>query len=453
MHVTNFLTSALLLGGALAVPLQGEVPRRGLARSYVRTLQARDRISVLDELLSTTPTVTAPTDESDLHARLSTIWGSKVGLNGTQVAFYSGVKSQIGADIGFPDGIATADLVSPTTAVGSTQNYNPKEPSVEIYPKKNSTDAPYTTPEADLRAAIQIPEFFTYGERPPVILVPGTGSYGGEVFAPNILKVLPGAPFADPVYLNIPGALLDDAQSNAEFVAYAINYISAISGNKNVSLISWSQGGLNVQWAFTFWPSTRSIVSDFVAVSPDFHGTTLAKALCLSAGAGSYNLNPCPPAVIQQEYNSVYVSTLREHGGADAYVPTTTIYSGFFDEIVEPQQGVIASGFLGDERGVGVLNVEVQRACFGRVGAGFYGHAGVLYHPLFVSLVIDALTHDGPGSLDRLDLGEVCKNYIAPGLSVENAIATAGQIVAAGIRLLAYEPRLTEEPTIRGYAL
>lgn len=65
----------------------------------------------------------------------------------------------------------------------------------------------------------------------------------------------------------------------------------------------------------------------------------------------------------------------------------------------------------------------------------------------------DALSHEGPGSLARLDLNEVCSTYVAPGLTVENAVDTAAQIVTAAIRLLAYQPRLTEEPELMPYAM
>jgi hypothetical protein len=50
--------------------------------------------------------------------------------------------------------------------------------------------------------------------------------------------------------------------------------------NQNVSVISWSQGGLDTQWALKYWPSTRDVTSNFIAQSPDFHGTVLAYILC-----------------------------------------------------------------------------------------------------------------------------------------------------------------------------
>jgi hypothetical protein len=46
--------------------------------------------------------------------------------------------------------------------------------------------------------------------------------------------------------------------------------------NQNVSVITWSQVSLNMQWAMKYWPSTRAVVSNFVPVSPDLKGSTVA---------------------------------------------------------------------------------------------------------------------------------------------------------------------------------
>lgn len=89
---------------------------------------------------------------------------------------------------------------------------------------------------------------------------------------------------------------MNDAQTNAEYIAYAINYIYGISNKRQVAVFAWSQGNINTQWAFKYWPSTRSHVTDHVAFSPDYHGTTLANFIALG--------EPLPPSVLQQEYNS-----------------------------------------------------------------------------------------------------------------------------------------------------
>lgn len=113
---------------------------------------------------------------------------------------------------------------------------NTRNPKTSIYPKKASTDAPYTLTAAALRAAIYIPSGFTYGTKPPVILFPGTGSTGYLTFQGNFIPLLQAGGVYDPVWVNVPDFLLDDAQVNAEYAAYAINYIAGIT-SKNVSVI------------------------------------------------------------------------------------------------------------------------------------------------------------------------------------------------------------------------
>ncbi|KAJ4999823.1 Lipase B [Colletotrichum sp. SAR 10_66] len=465
---------AILLQSTDAAPaglldsLTGVTQLLSLPTNYVQSLSG---------ILGTNPTAGLNVlNANDLQTKLGAIWGSK---SGGSTDFYGNIQKQIGQGIvpagllsGFQGilssggllggsgllGLGSADLTSivnklvgPLTPLDSTNNLNPLNPAKPIYPKKDAADAPYSLTEQQLRQAIYIPKSFTYGQKPPVIFVPGTGTYANEAFGGNLLKLLTGVPYADPVLLNVPGALLGDAQVNSEYVAYATNYINGITG-KNASIVSWSQGGLDTQWAFTFWPSTRAVVSNFLPVSPDFHGTVLANVLCLSPGAGALNA-PCDPSVIQQEYTSNFVSTLRAKGGADAYVPTTTFYSALLDEVVEPQQGTAASAYITDARRVGVTNVEVQKVCAGRPAGGVYGHATTLLNPLTAALVKDALINgSGPAQIGRINLNDVCKDVIAPGLNLEDGVATAGSIVAAGVRLLAYLPKLIGEPALMGYA-
>ncbi|KAK8024147.1 hypothetical protein PG993_012213 [Apiospora rasikravindrae] len=156
-----------------------------------------------------------------------------------------------------------------------------------------------------------------------VIFVPGTGSYGGGVFAPNLRKLLSNVRYADPVWLNVPHAMLGDTQQNAEYIAYAINYVSGITNvRKDISLITWSQGGLGSQWPLAFWPSGRAKV---------------ANLLCVSVAAAVPGLL-CDPATKQQNNDSQFVQALLRHGGGSAWVPTTSLYSALLDEMVQPQQ-------------------------------------------------------------------------------------------------------------------
>ncbi|KAH7355694.1 lipase B precursor [Pyrenochaeta sp. MPI-SDFR-AT-0127] len=422
-----------------------------LIKEPIRNLQAalvaKDPIAVANALISVTPT-SQPTDIAGCVSRLSNIWASP----NPQQDFFQAVATQVASGLVLDGTLNTALNGGLSVGENSIDNNNPPPPSV-IFPKKDPTDAPFSLSEDALRKAIYIPSGFTYGAKRPVIFVPGTGSYGGSAFGNNLRKLLTGKSYADPVWLNIPEAMLADAQTNSEYIAYAINYISAVSQNNNkIAVISWSQGSLDTQWVLKYWPSTRTVVTDFLPISADFKGTVLGNVLCLSA-TSAVGLNPCAPSVVQQLATSRYVSQLRSNGGDSAYVPTTTFYSGFLDEIVQPQQGSTASAFLNDARGVGVLNNEVQVRCAGRLGGSFYGHAGVLFHPLTYALIVDALNNDGPGSLSRIDVASVCSSYAAPGLDLDDVIATSGLIPVAGVLLLSYPQKLFTEPPLRSYAV
>lgn len=342
--------------------------------------------------------------------------------------------------VNFLNGYFDSDL-------NSVNNVNPRSPETPIYPFKSPGDAPYSVAEDSLRAAIQIPASFSYGANgeKPVILVPGTAVPAGTTYHFSFSKLGKAAANVDPVWVNIPSASLGDAQVNAEYVAYAINYISSISSS-NVSVISWSQGGLNTQWALKYWPSTRAVVEDFIPISPDFHGTILANPLC-----PGFPTLACTPSVWQQKYDSEFISTIRAEDGDSAYVPTTTLYSSL-DEIVQPMDGDSASAYLSDARSVGVTNNQVQTICPGKPAGGVYTHEGMLYNPLSWALAIDAINHDGPGDPSRLNLDEVCGQLIPPQLGLDDVLGTEGVIVVALAEILGYGPPASGEPPVKRYA-
>ena len=404
--------------------------------------------SIFSELLAAVEAATPTTTLTSIPEATSII-SSIIAPSPSAGSFYESVVELIANDF-VPNNLGQS-LVNVVNGLGligpnSEVNVNVRGSSTTVYPQKQSTDAQYSQSEAQLRQSIFIPAGFTYGRKPPTILVPGTGNTGFETFSGNYIPLLTDVSYADPVWLNIPNQLLQDAQVNAEHVAYAINYISGISGGSNVSVIAWSQGGLNAQWAFKYWPSTRSVVSDFIAFSPDFHGTEIIYVLC-----PYFPELPCDPSAIQQEYNSAFINQLRQNGGDSAFVPTTTIFSSF-DEIVQPQTGTGASAWMNDDQNVGVTNNELQVVCNAQPAGGIYDHVGTLVNALGYALAVDALTHDGPGDPSRLDLDSVCQQITTPGLSLAQIVNTESALVLAALFLLSYVSKQFDEPALMSYA-
>ena len=426
-----FLSSTFLLGAIDAAP--SPVDDTGILPSEVS-------VAVSALLSPVTATIAPPASPSKGIARLSSIFGARP----TPTSIYEPAEEIVEAGLTTNNVVDALAFVSGAlTGQNSDHNVNPRNPKRPIYPRAEPRDAPYDVTEAGLRGAIYIPSSFQYGRKgapQPVILVPCTGDTGYTTFVGNYIPLLRGSSIGDPVWLNIPGFLLNDAQTNAEYVAHAINYIYGITSRK-VAVIGWSQGNMDTQWAFKYWPSTRSKTADHIAFSPDYHGTVIANAIDQG--------EPLPPSILQQEYISKFMTTLRSNGGDSAYVPTTTVYSGFFDEIVEPQQGTGASAFLKDARGVGVSNNQVQKTCPGAPAGFSYTHEGTLYNPVRYALVVDALSHGGPGRTGRLDLDSICANHLTPGLDLTDFLLTENTILTAGAAISVYPNKVFAEPVIK----
>ncbi|RCI11495.1 hypothetical protein L249_7697 [Ophiocordyceps polyrhachis-furcata BCC 54312] len=331
------------------------------------------------------------------------------------------------------------DLVS----IAMSPNKTLTEP---IYPSVSHCDAPYSVPEQDLRSAIYMPPTFTNGTKAPVILVPIAGNTVYGTYGGNIVSQLAASDYADPVWVNVPGWSMGDMQVNAEYVAYAMHYVASRTG-RNVTMMGLGRGSLTSAWALKYWPSTRKITSNDFAVTGVYNGTTAALHRALVAA-----IHGAVPALTQLDAGSSFIRTFRAHSGDSAYVPTTSVYSSFYDELVQPQSGTAASAIRGDARGVGVANVEVQAVCRGHPAGSFYDGSGLSVNPVVYALLRDAITNGGPGQLSRIDLAEVCSSYLAPGMGLDALLSTQNYLISAIVRLVPHIHKSLVEPAIKSYA-
>ncbi|KAJ5323065.1 hypothetical protein N7452_011354 [Penicillium brevicompactum] len=144
-----------------------------------------------------------------------------------------------------PQNILT--LLNPSNPINSYTNTNPP-PNTPIYPK-SPQDAPYDIPEPNLLAALYIPPSFTC-TKTPILLVPGTADPAGTTFSFSYSKLLQ-TNTTTPVWINVPNVSLSDIQDNAQYIAYAINYLST-QCKRTIGVLGWSQGALDTQWALKY---------------------------------------------------------------------------------------------------------------------------------------------------------------------------------------------------------
>lgn len=290
-----------------------------------------------------------------------------------------------------------------------------------------------------------------------VLLVPGTGEKASDFFAKNLGRLLPenGLPVC---YLNTPDLSVGDMQVTyvvkvllstdelnvclrSEYVAFAIKTLAASTQSK-VRVVSHSQGGSDVQWALTFWPSIRESVSTFVAIGPAWQGTAIGSLVTdirkLLTGEGV-------ASVFQQGSGSNFLKALA-HGGYTSLVPTTSIFTAT-DEIVQP----FKSGVLPGDR---AINIQLQDICPLRVAR----HFGLVVDSVTQFFVLQALKFNSVANVDDLRLverGQLCLSVLPRFRSVDAVVDFTRDMMISVVSTVVTglgNNQFAEEPPLKEYA-
>lgn len=214
----------------------------------------------------------------------------------------------------------------------------------------------------------------------PVVLVHGT--FGDQTVSWNLLAPVLAARgycvFALDYGRRGTGDIRDSAGQLADFVDRVLEATDA----ERVSIVGHSQGGMMPRWYIKELGGDGR-VEDLVGLAPSNHGTTL------SGTALTDGVLYCR-ACAQQLAGSDFLERLNEPDETPGPVDYTQIATRF-DQVVVP----FRSAFLEGEGG-NTTNVLLQDACPGHT----VEHLGIIYDPVALQWVLDALGRDGPADPD-----------------------------------------------------
>jgi triacylglycerol esterase/lipase EstA (alpha/beta hydrolase family) len=266
---------------------------------------------------------------------------------------------------------------------------------------------------------------------PVVLLVHGTSVTAEENWSWNYELALPHEGFAT-CTVQLPDRELIDVQVTSEYVVYAIRAIAHRAGHR-IDVIGLSQGALQPRWAIKWWPDIRHLVEDYVSMAGTNHGSIYADAGC---AGGS-----CLESLWQQRVQgSMFLPALNGGDETPGDVSYTSVYS-LTDDIIQPAFPTPVAAIHG------ASNIAVQDICPGR----YVGHVQSASDAAYYAAVIDALQHDGPAKLDRIDRS-YCSQTFMPYVDPATAAAwTALIYVTAGV-VQSVHPKSDHEPPLRPYA-
>jgi hypothetical protein len=337
-------------------------------------------------------------------------------------AVCAAVAVLVGATIKYPHVYAAP--FSPPADDSSTGPYAPL----------NHAGPPLDVPQSTLAASLTYTANVVHAKTNPILLVAGTTMTPDINFSWNYERAFKekNIPFCT---VTLPNHEMSDIQTAGEYIVYAIRRIHHISGRK-VDILGYSQGGMVPRWAFRFWPDTRSMVDDFVAIDPSNHGTLDANVLCLA---------PSAPAIWQQRENSHFLKALNSGAETFAGISYTVIYSRA-DEVVFPNLNAEGCSALHTGQGQ-IANIAVQDIC--PWDASDHLAMGS-YDPVAYALAMDAFSHPGPANPARIS-PSVGLSPFQPGVDPLTFATNYANYVANAATVLATSPRVNAEPPLAPY--
>ncbi|MBX6353923.1 MAG: lipase [Thermoflavifilum sp.] len=299
----------------------------------------------------------------------------------------------------------------------------------------NRPGPPLDVPRAQLAVSLTCSADLATSPHTPVLLVPGTTLTPDMNFSWNYERAFAeqGIPYCT---VTLPYDAMGDIQVAGEYVVYAIRSMYA-EAKRRIDILGFSQGGMVPRWALRFWPDTRKMVDDLVALDPSNHGTVTADGVCLADG--------CAPAIWQQRDVSNFMRALNSGAETFAGISYTNIYSRT-DEVVMPNLNDAGSSSLHTGEGE-IANIAVQSVC----PADTSDHLAMgTYDPVGYALAFDALTHPGPADPSRIPRS-VCTQAVQPGVNPVTFAIDYARYVAHCLFVLATSPHVASEPPLKPY--
>lgn len=256
-------------------------------------------------------------------------------------------------------------------------------------------------------------------ERPPVLLVPGTGLTPQENWGPTYVPVLRERGHSV-CLVRLPDRGTRDVQANAEYVAWAIRTLGQWS-ERRISVIGQSQGALLPQVALRTWQDLPVHVDDVIGLAGVYdHGSADLIRRCREK---------CTPVLHQLAAGSRFLEQISRR--LLPLGPSYTNIGASGDLTVTPQPTA--------NQQKRARSLMVQDVCPGHEVAEPQ-HAMIAGDAVALALVLDALDHRGTASPGRIDPA-TCDQQQYPEFD-EAAYRAAADQQVRGAAPVAEEPAL-----------